>query len=71
MPYESLIPGLKFEIRLADLTARDVVIVTCPVSREIKVREATHHPKRGPDTYDEHHRYRNEHSFSHVFGPVL
>jgi len=54
MPYESLIPGLKFEIRLADLTARDVVIVTCPVSREIKVREATHHPKRGPDTYDEH-----------------
>ncbi|MEH6648355.1 hypothetical protein, partial [Sulfitobacter sp.] len=30
MPYAPSILGLKFEIRIADLTARDVVIVTCP-----------------------------------------
>lgn len=30
MPYAPLVLGLKFEIRVADLTARDVVIVTCP-----------------------------------------
>ncbi|MEQ3728100.1 MAG: hypothetical protein ABNH38_11885 [Tateyamaria sp.] len=30
MPYGPLTLGLKFEIRLADLIARDVVIVTCP-----------------------------------------
>ena len=30
MPYQPIILGLKFNIRLADLTARDVMIVTCP-----------------------------------------
>ncbi len=29
MPYEPTILGLKFEIRIADLTARDVLVVTC------------------------------------------
>jgi len=33
MPYEPMILGLKFEIRIADLTARDVLIVTCPACR--------------------------------------
>ncbi|WP_340242022.1 hypothetical protein [Sulfitobacter pontiacus] len=32
MPYEPMILGLKFEIRIADLTARDVLVVTCPAS---------------------------------------
>jgi hypothetical protein len=30
MPYSPLVLGLKFEISIADLTARDVVIVICP-----------------------------------------
>ena len=29
MTYEPVLLGLKFEIRVADLTARDVVVVTC------------------------------------------
>jgi hypothetical protein len=29
MPYESLILGLKFEVRVGDLTARDCLVVTC------------------------------------------
>ena len=30
MPYEPVILGLRFNIRVADLTARDVLIVVCP-----------------------------------------
>ena len=30
MPYVPLTTGLKFQIRIRDLTGRDVVIVTCP-----------------------------------------
>lgn len=30
MPYEPLSLGFKFEVRLANLTARDCVVVTCP-----------------------------------------
>ena len=30
MPYEPVATGLKFQIRVRDLTARDVVVVTCP-----------------------------------------
>jgi len=30
MPYQPVILGLKFNIRIVDLTARDVMIVTCP-----------------------------------------
>lgn len=30
MPYEPVNLGLKFEVRLEDLTVRDCVVVTCP-----------------------------------------
>lgn len=30
MPYQPVILGLKFNIRIVDLTSRDVMIVTCP-----------------------------------------
>ena len=30
MPYEPVILGLKFKIRVVDLTARNVLIVVCP-----------------------------------------
>lgn len=31
MPYETVFHGLKFEIRVSDLTVRDVVVVICPL----------------------------------------
>jgi len=42
MSYEPVTLGLKFEIRIGNLTARDVLIVTCP-SCHARFNVAPHH----------------------------
>lgn len=42
MPYEPVTLGLKFAIRVHHLTARDVVVVTCPMCHA-RFNVAAHH----------------------------
>ena len=42
MPYESIVLGLKFQIRVRDLTARDVLVTTCKQCHR-KWNVAPHH----------------------------